>query len=405
MRQLPAEDRALIDEAIADGRVQTIPEGVSGEDHEIKWNTEKGKLEYTDKEAAKRRAKGSTSKFHMKRPGKAPDPEVAKRRQRVADHVKAGLSVAEIMKAEGLKEHIVRNDAHRMGVTPPRKRPGRPKSADGDKTAIKKAQRAQKKAKKVKDRRRFKTAPVPMGDPAILVPADMDGTRFPNRVFTPDGEESVLKDGANNSKIGGDVLVGRLKGAYIATLTLEERATCPRSCGHWRSCYGNSMDHARRWRHGPEFESQLREEVKNACAESDHVLIRLHILGDFYSFEYVCLWADLLDTHENLTVFGFTARQPGTPIGDAITKLRDVYPDRFMIRTSGTCGVWGSFTVDFPTEAKTIGDALVCPEQRYSMLSCNEQKAKFRGKNRGSIHCGNCGACWATDRPIAFVVH
>ena len=48
--------------------------------------------------------------------------------------------------------------------------------------------------------------------------------------------ENVLKCGRNNSKIGGDVLVGRLRGARIFTLTLEERATCPRSCAMWRAC-------------------------------------------------------------------------------------------------------------------------------------------------------------------------
>ncbi len=368
MRGLSAEDRALIDQAVAEGKVQRVQEA-------------------------------------KKRVGGRRDPKVTERRNRLAGHVQSGRTVEQIAEAEGVKAHVVRGDARYMGLTLPRRRPGRPKSSSGDKAAIAKAERASKKARKVKDRRRFKTAPVPMGNPAILVPGDTDGTRFPSRVFEPDGNELVLKDGANNSKIGGDVLVGRLKGAYIATLTLEERATCPRSCGHWRSCYGNSMDHARRWKHGPVLENKIRQEVAIACEKNDHVLIRLHVLGDFYSFEYVCLWAELLDTFENLTVFGFTAWQVGTEIGDAIFKLRGVYPDRFMIRTSGTTGPWGSFTVDFPTEAKTIGDALVCPEQRYSMLSCNDKKAKFRGKHRGSIHCGNCGACWATDRPIAFVVH
>ena len=219
-------------------------------------------------------------------------------------------------------------------------------------------------------------------------------TRFPTRVFTADGAEAVLKDGCNNSKIGGDVLVGRLKGAYIATLTLEERATCPRSCKIWEGCYGNGMQHARRWRPGPELEAQLRDELVEACSKNELVLIRLHVLGDFYSFEYLKLWATALDDLPNLHVFGFTAHQPGTEIGDGIRKLRNVYPERFMIRHSGLTGRWGSFTLPFPTDAKTIGDAIVCPEQLDAMSG---------GKN--ATHCGNCAVCWSTSRPIAFVEH
>src|SRR5262249_24811065 len=35
------------------------------------------------------------------------------------------------------------------------------------------------------------------------------------------------------------------------TLTLEERATCPTTCRHWRDCYGNKMHRAQRWQRGP----------------------------------------------------------------------------------------------------------------------------------------------------------
>jgi hypothetical protein len=246
----------------------------------------------------------------------------------------------------------------------------------------------------IRDRRRFKHVPVPMGDPAFTMPASATGPRFPDRVFEPDGQELVLKDGCNNSKIGGDVLVGWLKGAYIATLTLEERATCPKSCGHWRTCYGNSMHHARRWKAGEALERQIREEVAIACAKNDAVLIRLHVLGDFYSTDYLQLWADLLDEHDNLYVFGFTAWKEETDIGRGIAWLRKHAPRRFMVRTSGTTGKWGSFTLPFPTEKKSIGDAIVCPEQIDAMNG-----------GRSGRHCGNCGVCWSTDRPVAFIEH
>lgn len=358
---ISADERRMIDGAIEAGRVTRIPE--------------------------------ATGARRERRMGRQPDPKVAERREGVLSAINSGQTVSEAADALGLAVATVRADIaqlRKQGHTIALLR-----SSGGDRAVTKKLAVAERKTASVRDRRRFKVAPVPMGTPAFLVPSDTKGSRFPDRVFDPDGSELVLKDGANSCKIGGDVLVGRLKGAYIATLTLEERATCPRDCALWRSCYGNGMQHARRWRAGQALEDQLREEVALACEKNRAVLIRLHVLGDFYSWRYLCLWAELLDTHDNLHAFGFTAWKPGTKIGDGIARLRGVYPDRFMIRHSGMTGKWGAFTLDFPTEAKTIGDAVVCPEQ-VSAMNGHPNKAK---------HCGNCAVCWQTDRPIAFVEH
>lgn len=259
--------------------------------------------------------------------------------------------------------------------------------------------RARKNAKKleqvksIRDRRRFKTTPIATGQVSKTAPADAIGTSFLRMVRTPDGTEPVLKDGASNSKIGGDVLKGRLKGAHIVTLTLEERATCPQSCDLWQGCYGNNMRWATRWRVGPELESALRREVADLCATHGAVLVRMHVLGDFATWEYLCLWADLLDQHPGLHVFGFTAWTPETRIGAGVARLRGVYPDRFAIRHSGRTGPWGSFTIDFPTEKKRLGDAIVCPEQSEA------------NNGKTGRHCGNCGLCWASDAPIVFIEH
>lgn len=257
----------------------------------------------------------------------------------------------------------------------------------------KKARRAVAARAKVRDRRRFKLTPVPLGEGGVVASSDATGTIFPSRVFEV-GDESVLKDGAHNSKIGGDVLVGRLKGARIFTLTLEERATCPRSCEVWTSCYGNSMPHSRRWKHGPAFEKKLTEEVASLCEQHEKVLIRLHILGDFYSMQYVWVWNMLLAEHPNLYVFGFTAHEFKSDIGESLSYLRARHEGRFFIRESGYCGPWGSFVIDFPTEMPRLGTAVVCPEQRTAM----------NGEGKAD-HCGNCGLCWAGDTPIVFVKH
>lgn len=257
-------------------------------------------------------------------------------------------------------------------------------------------QKALAKLPDIRDRRRFVQGLVSTGVIRHKAAADAKRTLHVGtvEVWSPETRETILKDGKDNQKIGGDVMVGRLKGATIRTLSLEERATCPASCLHWRTCYGNAMPRARRWRPGPGFEDALAAEVRETCARHAKVLVRLHVLGDFYSMRYLALWVGLLDDLPGLNVFGFTAWRRGSEIGDGIARVRDALGRRFAIRHSGVTGPWGSFTFDFPTQKKRIGDAIVCPEQ----LSGN-------GDGPPGVHCGNCGACWRGDKPIGFMEH
>ncbi|MEM8555707.1 MAG: hypothetical protein AAGF71_12890 [Pseudomonadota bacterium] len=250
------------------------------------------------------------------------------------------------------------------------------------------------KVRKNRDRRRFTLNNVPNGTSRILTSPEQEGTIFPNRCAVPNEDDQVLKDGRWNSKIGGDVLVGHLKGAVIYTLTLEERATCPRSCEHWRSCYGNNMSRSTRWTAGPELEAALVREVDTLCGRWQTVLIRLHVLGDFYSPEYVGLWHVLMERHANLWCFGFTAHAPNTQIGQLLAAMRLSHGQRWSVRHSGQSGAWGSFTVDFPTLKKRIGGGVVCPEQHDAMNGGPQSR-----------HCGNCAVCWSCDDAIVFVEH
>jgi hypothetical protein len=76
---------------------------------------------------------------------------------------------------------------------------------------------------------------------SALHPAHRGGRSiFPSRVFDPDEVGRVLKDGHQSRKIGKAVTKGPRRGWPIFTLTLEERATCPRTCKAWGFCYGNS---------------------------------------------------------------------------------------------------------------------------------------------------------------------
>lgn len=201
--------------------------------------------------------------------------------------------------------------------------------------------------------------------------------------------ENPLVSGHNNVKIGRDVRKGHLRGYWIYTLSLEERATCPRSCAHWYDCYGNNMPFAKRLEHGPALEAAIEAQLNRLLSVRGRrgVLVRLHALGDFYSVEYVDFWRRMLDTFPRLAVFGYTARAPGTPIGDAVFYLTHAHPKRFAMRWSDGKRSWGA-TVSVQREEDAPANAFVCPEQT-SKTQC----------------CATCGACWGTTKNVAFLGH
>jgi hypothetical protein len=127
--------------------------------------------------------------------------------------------------------------------------------------------------------------------PGFESPFILEGrTKFPKGVKAPD--RHILVSGYNNIKIGKIVRKGHLRGYWIYTLSLEERKTCPASCQHWQTCYGNNMPFAKRVDHtAPDFLEILETAVAKWCApqkpgrggkmKRTGVLIRLHALGDF----------------------------------------------------------------------------------------------------------------------------
>lgn len=269
-----------------------------------------------------------------------------------------------------------------------------------DKANRKAKDRAERARSEIRDRRRFHVTSPADGRIKNVVSESMSGTIYPRTLQKPNAETDVLMDGAMNRKIGGDVMVGKLKGARILTLALEERKTCPQSCLHWTTCYGNNMGFVKRWRHGPDLEAAIRSQINRHFAQPSPsaLLIRLHVLGDFYSMDYVKTWVNLIDLHPDLHLFGFTAHPTDSEIGAAIKRVRESAPDQFAIRTSGETGPMGSWTIDWPTEKRFIrinGDVgIVCPEQRDANDTGKREK-----------HCGNCAACWQSNIPVVFIEH
>jgi hypothetical protein len=238
------------------------------------------------------------------------------------------------------------------------------------------------------------------GRPAAQIPphdhpAFMSGrTIFPTRVLVPrrdiDGPR-LLKPGSNNRKIGGVILKGKWKDFPAYALSLEERATCPRSCRHWRSCYGNVMIFSERFEAGSDLEWRLEREV--ALLDIDHpqgFAVRLHNLGDFYSVGYVGLWRRLLERHPALHVWGYSARWQvkDDPIAAALARLAcDAGWDRFAMRFSNAPSETRStVTIEHPYQVPP--DAVLCPEQVGKTESCS-----------------TCALCWQSERRVAFIQH
>lgn len=213
-------------------------------------------------------------------------------------------------------------------------------------------------------------------------------TKFGKAVKSVAALAGLLVSGHSNIKIGRDVRKAKFRGYWIYTLSLEERKTCPDSCRHWQTCYGNNMPFAKRIDHtDPDFLPTLQTEIERLCAKRAGVLIRLHALGDFFSVEYVEFWRHMLRVHPNLALFGYTARHPVTEIGDAVWVTNRLFPDRCMIRFSDA-QLPEMSTVSIGDEAGCPSNAFICPEQT--------------GKTRC---CATCGACWSTKKNVAFMEH
>lgn len=204
----------------------------------------------------------------------------------------------------------------------------------------------------------------------------------------------VLKASTTNKKLGsGGKLIqkGRYRGRPLYSLTLEERATCWPGCPNLAVCYGDNMPFAKRYTPGPSLEAAITTDVQRlSTIHPGGFVIRLHVLGDFYSVEYVELWATLLRDFPSLCLFGYTHWPADHPIGAAVTSLAQWFPDRVAFRRSD-----GDATTDPLPVAMTVGrldpampNTVLCPEQTGQTTSCT-----------------TCGLCMNTYTSVSFRDH
>ena len=155
---------------------------------------------------------------------------------------------------------------------------------------------------------------------------------------------------------------------------------------YWADCYGNNMPFGHRFQTAglmPRLELELDTLDKR---HPTGYLVRLHVLGDFYSVSYVEFWAEQLRERPALAVYGYSRNHPGaTVIGDALADARaELGFSRFSIRFS----TLPSDTLSANTEHNAGEDGIVCPVQLDKTDSC-----------------GTCALCWSAFKPITFLDH
>jgi hypothetical protein len=211
-------------------------------------------------------------------------------------------------------------------------------------------------------------------------------TIFLQTVKNPTKVGRLLQPAVTNTKMGkGKTMIvrGRWAGMPLYLLSLEERKTCPKSCQQWSNCYGNNMPFANRIDHeAGSFYATLSSELSAlALKHPSGFVVRLHVLGDFFSVAYIRYWQKMQAKHPELRIYGYTHRYPGTKIGDAIEAWNS--PDRTWIRFSDRGGEMSA-----NVGPAVRGDEIQCPEEVGLTESCL-----------------TCGLCWQTTRPIKFLEH
>ena len=200
---------------------------------------------------------------------------------------------------------------------------------------------------------------------------------------------SVLKPGSNNAKLGYVITASKHKGKRIYSISLQERATCPKSCHHWNDCYGDNMPFALRY-DTRNLIHNLNKQIELLMKKHKQgILIRLHVLGDFYSVPYVRFWADqMIKWGDKLALFGYTARSKGN-IYNEIRLLNMRFADRCNIRLSKneSYDKMDSFQ-SYAAEESFEGSSFTCPEQTGKVKSC-----------------ADCGLCWTTQKTVRFLSH
>jgi len=221
-------------------------------------------------------------------------------------------------------------------------------------------------------------------------PAILEGrTLFPSKVKKVTDDVKLLKLARSNSKMGVNTSIiqkGHWKGFPAFLLTLEERATCPNTCHHWEDCYGSNMFLAHRFEAGHKLEAKLALELEELAQKYPNgFAVRLHVLGDFYSKDYVQFWDSMLQLYPMLHIWGYSAHESGA-IYNKLVRVTERYPDRFWVRISSNNVHDG---MEFAVREDYEGPkTFICPQEQGKVADCM-----------------SCCACWETHYNVKFLTH
>ena len=201
---------------------------------------------------------------------------------------------------------------------------------------------------------------------------------------------------SNNSKLGKVVGKGAFVKKPLYSLSLVEREMgCPKSCHHWDSCYGNNMPFAHRFRtdNALYFTAILKDEIYNLTKKHKFgIHIRLHVLGDFFSKEYINFWYLILKLYPKVSIYGYTAHKPKSMLGKQIKNvINKIGFDRFAIRFSNADVELSANSTEYkPRLLENVSlNPIVCPEQLDKVANCV-----------------SCGLCWNSNaKQILFKTH
>lgn len=236
----------------------------------------------------------------------------------------------------------------------------------------------------------------------VALPADHEAiinstTRFPTRIFTAAKAPRLLISGEHQRKIGSHITKGPWKNLPVFTLTLEERKTCPSNCSNWNTCYGNNMPHSKRIKHGADLIVGLRDEIFQKAKEYPKgFVVRLHVLGDFYSEHYVQFWQHMMTVVPRMHLFGYTAHHSQSPIGSEIDYMNFAYHKRCLIRFSAG--------LKHDPLARAAATTVWTSKTRKELLA--EGRVLCPVQDNTTACCGTCALCWnPAVKDIAFLGH
>jgi hypothetical protein len=222
-------------------------------------------------------------------------------------------------------------------------------------------------------------------------------------VLWQDGDREPLKPASDNDKFKHTGIT-RLDfaGAPMYSLTLEERATCSDTCGQLLTCFGNNMPFAKRYEFTPELAAAIDAQLARLTRKGRRIVLRLHVLGDFFSEEYVYFWRRMLDKYTTLAVFGYTHWPHITKQGMAVLMLNNDFKGRCYIKRSldrkdqiGVAEQNRGYTIVVKSWDDTPKGWVKCPAQ----------KDKEKNGDNATIGCANCAICISTDANVAFLEH